>query len=387
VRSVPEVCDVLLTRGASVLEAQRGYVALEADGDLKIVAARGFTPPAEAWLRQAIHDESPVAYSVRTGRPVWIRSAAEYRRRFAGTVSQVGVLSDVHAHVSLPLWRDGALVGAMGFSFASATAFGAVDRAFTRILAHLAGDALARAAEHDCERSRREAAEGAIAAREELLRVVAHDLRNPLNLISMTSQLLEELDPPAERRKELLQVVGRATRSMSRLVQDLLDAARVEAGTFSLKLEEVQVGPLLENELEMFISEARAKEITLRAEYPSAALRVCADRERLMQMLGNLVANALKFAGAGSTVVLGASSEAGAVDLTVSDNGPGLSKEEQGRLFHPYWQADSRDRRGLGLGLFIVKRLVDAHGGAISVQSEPGRGASFTIRLPSGNHS
>jgi signal transduction histidine kinase len=270
----------------------------------------------------------------------------------------------------------------MGFSFTTPMAFGAVDRAFTRILAHLAGDALARAIEHDEERSRREAAEAATVAREQVLRMVAHDLRNPLNLIAMTSQFLGDVDPPADRRRQLLQVVDRATRSMSRLVQDLLDAARPEAGTLALEMRDVRISTLLEQVLETFSGEARAQGVNLCVAYPAAPIGVCADAERLLQILGNIVGNALKFAGRGSTVTLSSASVEGAVELTVSDDGPGLSAEARDRLFNPYWQSDSRDARGLGLGLFIVKRLVDAHGATVSVESELGNGSTFTIRFP-----
>lgn len=382
--TMEDVCDALLSRGIPLVGAFRGYVALLVDGRIRIIATRGFTPEADAWLRSlGIEDEAPVAYVLRTGRGLWLESAAEYRERFASTLAHVALISPTHAHVSLPLRQQGTVVGAMGFSFAHPTAFGVADRAFTRMLAHLAADALARASTLDGERSRREAAEAVNRAREEVLRIVAHDLRNPLNLVAMTSQLLEEMDLPRERQRELLRGVDRAVHGMNRLVQDLLDAARIESGTLSLNLGDVDIDALLDQTEEMFSSEARARGTSLSVEHSPLPLHVCADGDRLLQVLGNLVGNALKFAGRGRAVTLRALPTNGGIDLRVSDTGPGISAEERARLFDCYWQADTGDRRGIGLGLAIVKRLVEAHGGTVVVESEPGRGTSFSVRLPS----
>ncbi len=381
--TIDEVCDVLLSRGIPLLDAARGYVAQNVDGVMQVIATRGFTQEGDSWLRSVrIDDEAPVAYVIRTGRSVWITSAAEYTRRFASTLPHIALVSPTHAHVSLPLRQRGAVIGAMGFSFAHPTAFGVADRAFTRILAHLASDALVRASTLDGERSRRESAEAAIRAREEVLRIVAHDLRNPLNLVAMTAQVLEEIDLPAERQRELLRGVHRATRRMNRLIQDLLDAARIESGTLSLSLSDVDVDSLLEQTEEMFSSDASARGIIFRVERAPTPVRLCADGDRLLQVLGNLVANALKFVSRGNSVTVRAVPTSRGVELRVSDNGPGIGAEERERLFDRYWQADARDSRGLGLGLAIVKRLVEAHGGTVAVESEPGCGASFAVQLP-----
>jgi signal transduction histidine kinase len=215
-----------------------------------------------------------------------------------------------------------------------------------------------------------------------VLAIVAHDLRNPLNLIGSSSQLLTELEPAPEQRRRLHGVLQRAVRQMNRLIGDLLDATRLQAGRLTLDLSEVDVGGIVREAEEMFVHAAAEQRIHLKAAAPGHECRVRADSGRVLQALGNLIGNALKFTGAGGTVTFTADCTRDEVVFRVVDTGPGIAEDQQARLFDSFWQARNGDRRGVGLGLAITKGIVDAHGGRIWVDSAPGAGSTFSFAIP-----
>ena len=215
-----------------------------------------------------------------------------------------------------------------------------------------------------------------------VLGTVAHDLRNPLNLISMTTQLLIEADPPAGRRTELLRSAKRAVDQMNRLIEDLLDVVRLESGRLRIDRRYVPVRTIFEQICETFRLPAGQSDIRLELDDVGRHLCVFADASRVMQVLGNLVGNAIKFVGPDGQVRLGALSENDHAIIFVADTGPGLRPDEIEQLFEPFWQGRHGDRRGAGLGLTIARNIVEAHGGRIWAQSQPGVGTTFYFTLP-----
>jgi signal transduction histidine kinase len=224
-------------------------------------------------------------------------------------------------------------------------------------------------------------AQAAAQAREDVLGVVAHDLRNPLNVVTMTTQLFLEAEPSAEHRAKLLGAMQRAARQMNRLINDLLEVVRLESGRLGLKLQDTQACDILMQAKELCEQNAAESAVTLEARVGDTGLRVRADAERVLQVLGNLVGNAVKFAGRGGHVTLGAAPAARQVVFSVADTGPGIPPEAVARLFDRFWQART-DRRGVGLGLTIARGIVEAHGGRIWVESRVGDGATFYFTLP-----
>jgi PAS domain S-box-containing protein len=215
--------------------------------------------------------------------------------------------------------------------------------------------------------------------RETLMQTVSHDLRTPLHVIVGHAEILRRRgDEEARRRGEA--IVASAGR-MTRLIGDLGDAARLEAGHFSLRLEPMDLRAFL-----VAFKERLAGALALdrvRIEASEAAPAVLADPARLDQILVNLVSNALKYSLAESEVRLRLVEADGAARLSVSDRGPGIAPEELPRLFERYYRARSAVRaEGLGLGLFITRKLVEAHGWRIEAESEPGRGSVFTVVIP-----
>jgi len=217
---------------------------------------------------------------------------------------------------------------------------------------------------------------------EEALADVAHDLRNPLNLVSITTQLLMEPDLEPERRKAVFAINVRAVERMNRLISDLLDVVRMEAGRLSLTFGSCDIAQVLIETMEAFQTRATEQglSLALSPEPPSAIIQ--ADKERLLQMIDNLVGNALKFTPRGGCVSVGGYVEPDEVRVTVADTGPGIPEEQRERLFDRFWQARGADRRGVGLGLHIAKSIAEAHGGRLWVESTIGSGSTFHFAMP-----
>lgn len=215
-----------------------------------------------------------------------------------------------------------------------------------------------------------------------VLGVVAHDLRNPLNLLITTSDLMLEEDLDRPRRVQLLDVALRAGRQMNRLIGDLLDTVRLQEGKVPLDLEDLAVASIFRQTEETFRPTAEERRISLEVIAPEDGVAVRADAFRVSQIIGNIVGNALKFTPPHGSVVLRAAPDAERVVIQVTDTGPGIPPADMEHLFDNFWQAQANDHRGVGLGLAIAKGVVEAHGGRIWCQSEVGSGSTFWFTLP-----
>ncbi|HEU4452418.1 MAG TPA: PAS domain-containing sensor histidine kinase [Longimicrobium sp.] len=222
--------------------------------------------------------------------------------------------------------------------------------------------------------------------RDEMVSVVSHDLRSPLTAIAMAASLLAEADAEPRltpQRARLVDIIGRSTEQMTRMVGDLLDVARIESGRLDLRPASLRPATVLAEAAHLLRSQAEAVGIALEVEPGDDLPDVRGDPDRLQQVMANLVGNALKFTPAGGTITLRAEPDAeGGVRFSVDDTGSGIPAEHLTRVFDRFWQAGRADRRGLGLGLPIVKGIVEAHGGRIWAESEVGRGSSFRLTLP-----
>jgi signal transduction histidine kinase len=227
---------------------------------------------------------------------------------------------------------------------------------------------------------------GAGSITNEVLAVVSHDLRNPLNIISVGASLLDGGRHSEEERSEIVRIIKNASDRMERLLGDLLALSRIEGGQ-SLPVTPVRMdlGSLLEEVRGAFECPARCNGRRLECRIAETLPPVQADRDRIHQVLSNLTGNALKFTPRGGTITLEAEAAPPEARCTVRDTGPGLTDEEIDRLFDPFWQAEKTARLGFGLGLKISKCIVEAHGGAMSVTSAPGQGCTFSFTLPLAN--
>lgn len=228
-------------------------------------------------------------------------------------------------------------------------------------------------------------AESALAMRDEVLAIVAHDLRAPLNAVQSSAAFLTDVELAEPERRRLLDVIRRAASSMNRLIEDLLDVSRMESGAFTVELRELDVAALAGEVCEQFRLQATEGGRSLECKVEHAVPPVRGDRDRLSQVLENLISNALRFTPAGGSVTVRVTRQGSdSVVCSVSDTGVGIPPEELPHLFERFWQARRYRRGGAGLGLAIARGVVEAHGSALAVESEPGRGSVFSFVLRSG---
>jgi PAS domain S-box-containing protein len=225
----------------------------------------------------------------------------------------------------------------------------------------------------------------AVAARDQILGLVAHDLRNPLGTVLMQVSAMARRGPEPERRNQRpIEIISRAARRMNHLIRDLLDVAQLEAGG-GLRIERAQVSArdLVVEAMEVQRSLVSAAQLELELDVQGDLAEVWADRNRLLQVFDNLIGNAVKFSKAGGQVTIGAATRPHEVLFFVSDTGCGISPEGQAHVFERFWQAaEHAGRLGAGLGLPITKGIVETHGGRIWVESTPGQGSTFFFTIP-----
>lgn len=216
---------------------------------------------------------------------------------------------------------------------------------------------------------------------------VAHDLRSPLSALSMSVALLT---PPAgvdvERRvSTTAAMIGRQVARLDRMIGDLLEVAKIEAGHLSVQLDAHDIGRVVEETVELF--QATTPERTIRLSLGDRSLRVRCDPMRIEQVVSNLVSNAIKYSPSGRDVEVAVYRQGADAVIAVTDHGIGISAEDQDRLFEPFRRVGLSKETipGVGLGLFVVRRIVEAHGGRVEVDSTPGRGSRFRVRLPLGS--
>jgi signal transduction histidine kinase len=236
------------------------------------------------------------------------------------------------------------------------------------------------------EQESHEKTKTALTTREEFLAIVSHDLRNPLNHISIAAQNL--LEEPKDV-KELASSINRSAGEMLGLIEDLLDVERMAVGKLILHIEQHDVSEIIKEAVEKFKGTAASKGITLEAAPQDVCGYVVCDRSRVMQVLSNLIGNAIKFTPAQGQICVScqrAGPEGGDVRISVSDTGEGIAAEKIKTIFERFSQIHNQDRRGIGLGLYIAKMMVEEHQGRIWVESKLGEGSTFhfTLTLRSG---
>lgn len=220
--------------------------------------------------------------------------------------------------------------------------------------------------------------------REQFLSIVSHDLKNPLAAISISARMMRKSLSKGETGSllEHLERIQHSADAMDRMISDLLDVERMAQGKLTLHLAKVNLRALLQECRELFAPLVSNQAFSMRIDADAEPLFVDADHDRILQVLSNLIGNSLKFTPNGGAIELSARKREIHVEVSVTDNGPGISAETRARIFERFSQLNVADRQGLGLGLFIAKWIVEAHKGRIWVTSTLGNGSTFSFTLP-----
>lgn len=369
-----ESFDRLTRLAAKLTGVPTTFISLVEQGRDFYKSCFGFGEPL-ATTRQ-IEGRTFCHHAIVSSEPLIINDTMEHPVfREIPTVRSLGV----RAYAGIPLITDD------GHAIGSFCAIDFVPRAWTALDVEILTELAASAMREIKLRSAVRAAQDAVRAREEVLAVVAHDLRTPLNFIKMGAQLVSE-KPDAKENAHLLERVESAVDLMNLLIEDLLEVAKIEAGQMSIQAKPLSAQTLLEDALKMSEPLAQRHQMRLIAEIQPGLPPVLADYERILRVFSNLIVNAVKFSDASGDVRVTARGGEGTVRFSVIDSGAGIPPADLERIFDRFWQADSADRRGAGLGLAIVKAIVTAHGGTIGVASTVGHGSNFYFDLPAPSH-
>ncbi|MEO2159086.1 MAG: ATP-binding protein [bacterium] len=231
-------------------------------------------------------------------------------------------------------------------------------------------------------REAEEALKEAIAARDEILAVVSHDLRNPVGTIAAAAELVADVPLSQERRNEHLHTIRRAADRVNRLIQDLLDVAKIEAGKIVLDLSYEDMSELVKDTVAQAGWLAEQEGVKLLFEGEEMSIKAHVDRNKILQVMSNLIENALKFTPKGGRVTVSTKREGDNFLIAVADTGMGIEPQVLDNLFDRFWQGHREDGKGSGLGLTIVKGILGAHGTTVKVRTEIGTGSSFEFILP-----
>jgi PAS domain S-box-containing protein len=289
----------------------------------------------------------------------------------------------VRSLLAVPLRVAGRSTGVLHVGTLEPRRFREEEATLLQLIADRVAVAIDHARVYDEERRARENAQRAVRAREELLAVVSHDLRNALNTILLGARAAERRASADAALSRNVDVITRAAEQMSRLIRDLLDSANIEAQGLSLRPQPESVRALVYDAREAARPLAEQKDVRLEADIAPDLPPVRCDRERVLQVLSNLLGNAVKFTPEGGGVAVRAVGRDGAsVVLAVEDTGPGIAPDMLPRIFERRWRADPTSPEGSGLGLFIAKGIVEAHGGRMWAESRVGEGSRFLFTLP-----
>jgi signal transduction histidine kinase len=317
--------------------------------------------------------------TVAGGRAVYRRDMVDELHPEEGELLGLGLRSRLTA----PLLVGSTPVGLISFVRRRPDAFSAEEVELVSLIGRLAATAVQNIRAYDAEHRTVEELRRLSALRADFVSLVSHELRSPMAAVIGAAQTLQqrwrELSP--EQRASFLALIADETSRLAELIGDVLDTSRIEAGTFTYRFDDVDVGELAEEAVAS--ASVGQDEVQIRAVVRGPLPAVRGDRVRLRQVLSNLIENAVKWSKGGEHVDVDVSATNGRVVIGVRDRGPGIPREEHGMIFEKFGRAKGgAGRSGTGLGLFIARSIAEAHGGTVEVRSVPGQGATFTLTLP-----
>ena len=377
-----EAFDAFIRELRGVIPFDRMAIVLEegASAQVMAVAGVGADEVFQPGTRQPAAD-TLLADVVKAGQPVYREDMTDARYPEEREFLDLGLRSRIAA----PLMQGPSAVGMVSLVRAEPSSFTKQEIELVALLGRLVASAVQNIRAYDAERSTVEELRQLSALRADFVSLVSHELRAPMASVVGSAQTLQarwrELSP--DQRDSFLALIGSETERLAGLVGDVLDTSRIEAGTFSYRFADVDLGGLVRDSVASVAAGQDEVEVTadVREELP----RIRGDRDRLQQVLTNLIENAVKYSPAGEQVLVRAYREDSRVRVDVTDRGPGVPNEQQRLIFEKFGRAStpgSPGKPGTGLGLFIARSIAQAHGGSLEVSSAPAQGATFTLTLP-----
>jgi signal transduction histidine kinase len=283
-----------------------------------------------------------------------------------------------------PLLLGARTIGMLSLSRERPDAFSEDEVELVALLGRLVATAVQNIRAYEAERRRVEELARLSQLRADFVSLVSHELRSPMAAVIGAARTLQDRWRmlTASQRESFLALIGDETARLAELVGDVLDTSRIEAGTFSYRFEEVDLGRVVDEAVEAAV--LAQPDVPVVASVHGALPGIRGDRARLRQVLGNLIENAVKYSPEGGEVRVSASASNGAVRIAVCDTGPGIPHDQQTRIFEKFGRVDvpGASKPGTGLGLFIARSIAEAHGGTLDVSSDGEPGATFTLTLP-----
>ena len=364
-----------------LVDFDRVTIVLVESGRAEVMAVAGrgtdevFPPGSARPVKGSILEE------VLEGRLVYRSDMRPARYPEEHDLLELGLRSRVLA----PLLVGPRTIGMLGLVRADANAFDDEEVELVALLGRFVATAVQNIRAYEAERNTADELRRLSELRADFVSLVSHELRSPMAAVIGAARTLEARwrELTAEQRQSFLALIGDETSRLATLVGDVLDTSRIEAGTFSFTFRDVDVAELVRDVAAG--AEVAQDEVLVRAELNGPLPRVRGDRERLRQVIQNLVDNAVKYSAAGAEVRVSAEMDDGSIRVDVCDDGPGIPLADQELIFEKFGRSGGGDARpGTGLGLFIARSIAEAHGGSVEVESAPEEGATFTLRLPAG---
>jgi signal transduction histidine kinase len=386
-RALSSSLDVEQAFGAFIRELRglvpfdRTAIVLADEESARVIATAGvgaqdvFPPGTQGSVPGSVLEEV-----VRSGQPVYRRDMAEPEHPEEERFLELGL----RCRVVAPLLSGAETIGMLSVVRREPASFDEEEIELLVLLGRFLGATVQNIRAYEAERETVEELRRLSALRADFVSLVSHELRSPMASLIGSAQTLRERwrELDAGQRESFLALIAHETSRLAALVEDVLDTSRIEAGTFTYTFGEVDLAGLVR--AAAAAAESGQDEVAVRADVSGALPSVRGDAERLRQVLSNLIDNAVKYSPAGGEVRVKTRAQNGRFEIAVSDRGPGIPPEQQRLIFEKFGRAKLGDKTkpGTGLGLFIARSIAEAHGGAITVDSTPNRGATFTLTLP-----
>jgi len=374
--------DAFIREIRGLVPFDRIAIVLSAEGTAQVMAVAGagaddVLPPGSAMPIQGTLLEE----LLRTNRAV-------YRQDMSSAVypeEEEFLELGLRCRFATPLLQGARTIGMLSLVRREPDSFSADEMELAALLGRLVASAVQNIRAYEAERKTVEELRRLSTLRSDFVSLVSHELRTPMAAVIGSARTLQqrwrELSP--EQRESFLELIAGETGRLATLISDVLDTSRIDAGTFSFRFTDVDIGELIRDAVATV--ELSSDEVGLRAEVQDSLPTIRGDASRLRQVLMNLIDNAIKYSPAGDQVEVRAYSEDGRrrLRIDVCDHGPGIAREDQRLIFEKFGRVTTGNTRpGTGLGLFIARSIVEAHGGTLEVSSAPNQGSTFTLDLP-----